>query len=70
MKATHHSPYGWISSEWHKNGHTFDWQVVIPANTTATLIVPAEKLGRITCNGKIESSPLELGSGKYHIVSE
>ena len=70
VKATHHSPYGWISSEWHKNGPTFDWQVVIPANTTATLVVPAGKSGRITCNGKTESSPLELGSGKYHIVSE
>jgi alpha-L-rhamnosidase len=70
VKATHHSPYGLISSEWHRDGNKFDWQIEIPANTTATVIVPTEKLGRIICNGKPVSARIELGSGKYHIVSE
>ena len=70
VKAMHNSPYGLISSEWHKDGNKFDWQIEIPANTTATVIVPSGKLGRISCNGKPVAATLELGSGKYHIISE
>jgi alpha-L-rhamnosidase len=70
VKATHHSPYGLISSEWHRDGNKFDWQIEIPANTTATVYVPAGKLGRTTESGKPVAPKLELGSGKYHFVSE
>jgi alpha-L-rhamnosidase len=70
VKATHNSPYGLIASEWHRDGNKFDWQIEIPANTTATVIVPAGKSGRVTCNGKSVSATLQLGSGKYHLVSE
>jgi alpha-L-rhamnosidase len=70
VKATHNSPYGKISSEWHRNGNKFDWQIEIPPNTTATVVVPTEKNGRITCNGKSANSKMELGSGKYHFISE
>jgi alpha-L-rhamnosidase len=70
VNATHRSPYGLISSEWHRDGDKFDWQIEIPANTTATVFVPAGKLGRVTESGKPVMSNLELGSGKYHFVSE
>ena len=70
VKALHNSPYGKISSEWHRDGNKFDWQIEIPANTTATVIVPAGKNGRVTCNGKNISATAKLGSGKYHIVCE
>jgi alpha-L-rhamnosidase len=70
VKAAHNSPYGKISSEWHRDGNRFDWQIEIPANTTAQVIVPAEKNGHVTCNGKPARSTMELGSGKYHLISE
>jgi len=70
VKATHNSPYGKISSEWHRHGNEFNWQIEIPANTTASVIVPAEKLGHITCNGKVVPAQFELGSGKYDIISK
>jgi alpha-L-rhamnosidase len=57
VKATHNSPYGKISSEWHRDGNRFSWDVEIPANTTATVFVP----------GQTEQ---QLGSGKYHFVAE
>jgi alpha-L-rhamnosidase len=41
VKAAHLSPYGWIKSEWHTNTGEFAWHVEIPANTTATLYLPA-----------------------------
>jgi alpha-L-rhamnosidase len=70
VKASHNSPYGKISSEWHRDGNKFDWQIEIPANTTATVTLPTGKSGRVTCNGKTISATLELGSGKYHLISE
>ena len=70
VKATHNSPYGKISSEWHRDGYKFDWQIEIPANTTAGVTIPTGKSGQITCNGKSVAAFIELGSGKYHIISQ
>ena len=76
VKATHESPYGLISSEWHRNGKQFDWQIEIPANTKATVYVPATSLQAVTIP---DAKPLrfengraifELGSGKYHFISK
>jgi alpha-L-rhamnosidase len=76
VEATHNSPYGLISSDWHREGTTFDWRIKIPANTTATVYVPASKPGAVKADG-VESfryengrAVYELGSGKYHFVSE
>jgi alpha-L-rhamnosidase len=92
VKATHESPYGLISSEWHRVGDKFDWQIEIPANTTATIYIPT--IGEDTLESVTEGKSkqpaihakgvtkfdfresmkdrliLELGSGKYHFVSE
>ncbi|MEI6196883.1 MAG: alpha-L-rhamnosidase C-terminal domain-containing protein, partial [Verrucomicrobiota bacterium] len=76
VKATHNSPYGLIASEWHKDGKKFDWQIEIPANTTTTVYVPATSLKAVTAKGVKASrfengrAVFELGSGKYHFVSE
>jgi len=76
VKATHNSPYGLISSEWHRDGKKFDWQIEVPANTTATVYVPAANPNNVTAkdakflraeNGR---AIFEVGSGKYHFVSE
>jgi alpha-L-rhamnosidase len=76
VKATHNSPYGKISSEWHRDGNEFDWQIEIPANTTATVYVPATSLETVKVKGAKTSrfengrAIFELGSGKFHFVSE
>jgi len=76
VKATHLSPYGLIASEWHRQGKQFDWQIEIPANTTATVYVPATKLENVRSQGvtavRFESgrAVFELGSGPYHFSSE
>jgi alpha-L-rhamnosidase len=76
VRATHRSPYGWIVSEWYRRGLRFDWQVEIPPNTTATVYVPASKPGLALADGvsaaRFENgrAVFELGSGKYHFVSE
>ncbi|TSA41512.1 MAG: alpha-rhamnosidase [Verrucomicrobiales bacterium] len=82
--ATHRSPYGLISSEWRKEGNSFQWDIEIPANTTATAYVPkmskrnitesGNSLGEATgvklLRGEGNRIVLQLGSGKYHLVSE
>ncbi len=51
-KRTFNSEYGDIVSEWEKKEDVFTLRVVIPCNTTATIILP-------------DGSTLERGSGEY-----
>jgi len=41
VKASYHSPYGLIKSEWEKKGNAFNWAVTVPVNTTAVIYIPA-----------------------------
>jgi alpha-L-rhamnosidase len=51
------SMYGLIKSEWTLQNDTFDWQITVPANTTATVYVPAVDDSRVTENGQpVESA--------------
>lgn len=76
VKASHRSPYGLIRSEWRRNGDTFDWQIEVPANTTATVYVPATKPENVKADGLTASrfenarAVFELGSGTYHFTSK
>ena len=84
VKATHRSPHGWISSSWKKNGGAFDWQITIPANTTATVYVPAKDPDHVFEGGRpatrsdgvkflrLENgrAVFDVGSGRYHFISE
>jgi len=52
VKASHRSPYGLIASNWEKHDGVFRWKVTIPANTTATVYVPAKSAENVTESGK------------------
>lgn len=78
-KGTYQSPYGMIVSEWKKQKNSFELLVSIPANTTATVFLPATTHATIRVNGQVirESKEvqlsgikegraiLKLGSGNY-----
>jgi alpha-L-rhamnosidase len=82
VKASHLSSYGWISSEWHKDGKEFEWQIKIPAGTTATVYLPAALPADVTESGNlltrtegVKILPAEAGrvvlsvaSGSYYFV--
>jgi len=55
-RAALHSMYGPIVSDWRIVDLQFEWDIVVPPNTTATVILPGETEGR------------EVGAGKYHFV--
>jgi alpha-L-rhamnosidase len=82
VRATHLSPYGWISSEWHWEGDQFDWQIKIPANTMATVYLPVQNVEAVTESGqplagangvkflRVEDGRVvvDVQSGAYHFV--
>jgi alpha-L-rhamnosidase len=52
VKASHESLYGKITSDWGIKDGLFDWNVSIPANTTATIYVPAKSADEVKEHGK------------------
>jgi alpha-L-rhamnosidase len=52
VKASHRSPYGPIASDWQKKDGVFRWDITLPANTTATVYVPATSAESVTEKGK------------------
>jgi alpha-L-rhamnosidase len=59
VKAHFDSPYGRIVSDWKIEGNQLTMDVTVPANTTATIVVPGK-------NGGTH----KVGSGNYHFTSQ
>ena len=82
VKATHRSPYGLIASDWQKQNGVFRWKITVPANTTATVYVPAKGAESVTESGKPAEQAqgvkllrmekgravFEVGSGSYNFA--
>lgn len=58
-EVTHRSAYGTIVSKWKKNKKTITYDVVIPANATATFYPPTNIKDQAT---------IQLGSGKHQLI--
>jgi hypothetical protein len=79
VKASYESVRGKITSEWKRDGNNLTLDVVIPANTTAVVYVPAASLDDVRESGVSASrapdikflraekgyAAFEVGSGKY-----
>jgi alpha-L-rhamnosidase len=70
------SVYGTIRSAWAQKDHVFDWQITVPANTTATIYVPANDVSGVTENGQpahdapgITFLRTEDGSAVFRVLS-
>ena len=66
VKASHQSMYGTIVSSWKRGSGDFSLEVTIPANTTATVWLPAKVAGSVTESGK----PVSEGHGIKFVRSE
>ena len=83
VRATYRSYYGTIVSEWTREGSRFVAEVTVPANTRATLTLPAEDARSVTESshpaehadgvtareGPAGAAIFELGSGTYRFRS-
>ncbi len=50
VRASYDSMHGEIKSEWRRNGGTLILKVTVPANTTATVWVPAREGSKVECS--------------------
>ena len=85
VKASYQSIHGKIESHWKTDEQrtSFTWHIRIPANTIATIYVPASSIKNITENGKPvdesegikfikmdgQSAVFHIGSGSYSFLS-
>lgn len=83
VNASYHSIHGMIKSSWKKEGKTFNWNITIPANSSAVIYVPAVSVNDVLESGKKVSAVdgvkflrmksgravFEIGSGSYEFKS-
>lgn len=81
--ADYHSVYGTIKSDWKKSGNRFNWQITVPANTSALIYIPASSEKSVKENQEPVSTKegihfnrmegkyavYEIGSGSYSFSS-
>ena len=61
--------YGELVSEWKLENGEFQWKVVVPANTSATLYLPLDGAQKISLNGEtISESVRKVGAGTYRLI--
>jgi alpha-L-rhamnosidase len=84
VNASYKSIHGSINSNWKKSDNSFEWVISIPANTSATVYIPARSLSDVMESGKdistaegVQSVKFEngvaiaqVGSGEYKFVSK
>jgi alpha-L-rhamnosidase len=84
VNASYHSVHGPIKSDWKVKDKDFNWNITVPANTTAEIYIPAKSEDDITESGKKAGEAedvrfvkmdgsravFEIGSGDYHFVSK
>ncbi|MBQ8674064.1 MAG: family 78 glycoside hydrolase catalytic domain [Bacteroides sp.] len=80
IKASYTTPYGEVKSHWTQSPQAYEWQVTIPANTTAEVWLPQAESGLISESGRSLQQQdditilrreagftvCRIGSGSYH----
>ncbi len=74
--AEYDSVYGKVATRWKDDGKLFSLDVTIPANTSASILVPGAATSQLSQDGKRVTSPagasghqVQVGSGTYHFES-
>ena len=84
VNASYNSMHGLIKSDWKKNADQFEWNVTIPANSSAVINIPARSLTDVMESGvdiskaegvqsvKFENgiAIVQVGSGNYKFISK
>ena len=57
-KGSFHSPYGWITTDWKKEGKNFSLKIHVPVNASATIYLPGAGTAAVYLNEKIVDKKL------------
>jgi alpha-L-rhamnosidase len=61
--------YGELVSQWMLANDTFEWTVVVPPNTSATVHLPLKEANKVMLNGQtIHGAVHKVEAGEYHFV--
>ena len=53
VKASYETPYGTVRSQWSRRADgSLEWNITVPANTTAEIVVPAADKKKLTADGQ------------------
>lgn len=75
VNASFHCMYGDIRSHWKKTPGSFTWDISVPANTTATVYIPAKSVKDVKGHGTFlrmeqDRAVYKVGSGDYTFIAE
>ena len=69
LDAAYKSPYGLIKSSWKKDAEIFEWNITIPANTTARIFIPAKSEKDVFESGKALPGDIKVMQWKEGFLS-
>ncbi|KQS34428.1 alpha-L-rhamnosidase [Pedobacter sp. Leaf194] len=65
FEASHEGPYGLILSSWKRAPKGIKYNVIVPANSTASVQIPVTTDAEVFLDGKKVANNLNIKSGKY-----
>ncbi len=69
VNASYKSAYGLIKSSWKKSDAIFEWDVSIPANTSARIFIPAKSEADVFESGKVLSGDVKVIGWKQGVLT-
>ena len=66
--AWHNTPYGYSMSSWKLGDGIMEWTVVIPPNSTGTIVFPTKDIRSICINEKLIDTKILDMSGKFPVL--
>ena len=68
FNASHDGPYGKIVSNWKRVGQSVEYNVIVPANSTATVSLHLKGAQKAYLNGKVVSDIINIKAGMYRFI--
>lgn len=69
VDASYKSAYGLIKSSWKKNDGTFEWNISIPANSSARVFIPAKSEADVLESGKALTEDIKIINFKNGVLT-
>ena len=71
VTASYETPYGQVKSAWKKEAGKFEWNITVPANSKATVYLPANAISVVKEDGKEINGVANIryiGKDKDHVI--